>query len=73
MKRADKYLYIMAALAAPGLAMWAIESGAEQAGLELRTFAQEIKGIYFFPCIGGAYLQLCQDTEPPLKLLADFR
>lgn len=48
MKRTDKYLYIMAALAACGLAMWAIESGAEQAGLELRTFAQEIKGIYLW-------------------------
>lgn len=44
MRKTEKYLYILAALAAPGLAMQAIEYGAGQAGLALRTFAQMVKG-----------------------------
>lgn len=44
MRKTEKYLYISAALAAPGLAMQAIEYGAGQAGLALRTFAQMVKG-----------------------------
>ncbi len=46
MRKTEKYLYISAALAAPGLAMQAIEYGAGQAGLALRTFAQMVKGTY---------------------------
>ncbi len=44
MRKTEKYLYISAALAEPGLAMQAIEYGAGQAGLALRTFAQMVKG-----------------------------
>ena len=48
MRKTEKYLYILAALAAPGLAMQAIEYGAGQAGLALRTFAQMAKGTYLW-------------------------
>lgn len=48
MRKTEKYLYILAALAAPGLAMQAIEYGAGQAGLALRTFAQMVKGTYLW-------------------------
>lgn len=48
MRKTEKYLYISAALAAPGLAMQAIEYGAGQAGLALRTFAQMVKGTYLW-------------------------
>ena len=48
MRKTEKYLYILAALAAPGLAMQAIEYGAGQAGLAMRTFAQMAKGTYLW-------------------------
>lgn len=48
MKKTEKYLYMIAGLVLPALAMSAAEYGAKQSGLELRTFAQEIKGIYLW-------------------------
>lgn len=48
MKKTKKYLYIIAGLNLPALVMSAAEYVAKQSGLELRTFAQEIKGIYLW-------------------------
>lgn len=47
-KKQQKYLYILAAFIFPALVMTGIEYGAQQSGLELRTFAQEIKGTYLW-------------------------
>ncbi len=44
----QKYLYLLVAFVLPGLVMTGIEYGAGQVGYELRSFAQEIKGIYLW-------------------------
>lgn len=46
--RVQKYAMVIAGVVIPALVMTAVEYGAERQGLELRTFAQEIKGIWLW-------------------------
>ncbi len=46
--RVQKYAMVIAGVVIPALVMTVVEYGAERQGLELRTFAQEIKGIWLW-------------------------
>ncbi len=46
--RVQKYAMDIAGVVIPALVMTVVEYGAERQGLELRTFAQEIKGIWLW-------------------------
>lgn len=53
-KRNKILLYILSAAICLGIILTAIEYAAQKSGLELRTFAQEIKGVYLWlvmPCV----------------------